>query len=332
MRAGLGILELLAAALLEDGFAEASGPDCDLWVVDHLDYAASTLAAQRGVRFVSTCVTLMRHFEDGAPGYSGERPDAGPEALERDRRFEGAMQQASSPFRDYLDRWRAANSMPPFDYATIWSPLAQVSQQPKQFEFPRRGLPACFHFTGPFLDSSARPRIERTWTRDPARPLVYASFGTAQNRVSRLHEAVAGMAARLDAQVVLSLGGGDAEGWAGPNLTVARAVPQLEILQEADLMITHAGMNSALECLATGTPMVAVPISHDQPGVAARIEWTGTGVRLPAAECTADRLLGAARQVFAEPSYRRNAQRFQQIIADGRGLSRAADLVEGLIC
>jgi len=35
--------------------------------------------------------------------------------------------------------------------------------------------------------------------------------------------------------------------------------------------ITHAGLNTVLEALAQGVPQVAIPVTNDQPGVAARI-------------------------------------------------------------
>lgn len=63
---------------------------------------------------------------------------------------------------------------------------------------------------------------------------------------------------------------------AGESIVVEFA-PQLELLKCAALCITHAGLNTALECLSNGLPMVAIPITNDQPGVAARSEWMGTG-------------------------------------------------------
>ena len=114
---------------------------------------------------------------------------------------------------------------------------------------------------------------------------MYASFGTAQNRNRHSWNAVVKAAVDLDAQVVLSLGGAETSELPGKlpdNLLVVPFAPQLEMLDKAVLMITHAGMNSTLESLTAGVPMVAVPIAHDQPGIAARIERTGTGVRVPA--------------------------------------------------
>ena len=77
-----------------------------------------------------------------------------------------------------------------------------------------------------------------------------------------------------------------------------------------------------------GVPLVAVPIAHDQHGVAARIEWTGTGVRVPASECEPARLRNAIETVLDNTSFRESARRFQRIIEEANGLARAADIIE----
>ncbi|MEG4987162.1 glycosyltransferase [Microcoleus sp. BR0-C5] len=91
---------------------------------------------------------------------------------------------------------------------------------------------------------------------------------------------LASACAGLDAQFVISLGGG-----ATPesflqlpgNQIFVGYEPQLELLQKTTLTITHAGMNMTLESLINGVPMVAIPVANDQPGVAARIAYTGVG-------------------------------------------------------
>src|SRR5205807_10507854 len=87
------------------------------------------------------------------------------------------------------------------------------------------------------------------------RPLVYASMGTLQNRQKHIFGIIAEACAGLDVQLVLSLGGGgkpeDMEELAGGPIVVEFA-PQLELLKRAALCITHAGLNTALECLSNG--------------------------------------------------------------------------------
>jgi len=74
------------------------------------------------------------------------------------------------------------------------------------------------------------------------------------------------------------------------NCIVVKNAPQVELLKRSALCITHAGLNTALESLTQGVPMVAIPVSIDQPGVAARIAYTKTGRYVPLQEMTAPRL------------------------------------------
>lgn len=334
IRAGLDILRLLAEALFAEASSVIARAKLDLWAVDQLDYAAATLAAVMGAPFVTVIVTLMMHREVGVPGFSGETNLDELSARERDHRFNEEALKASKPFRDYLGEQRIKAGLGPFSYDSLWSGLAQITQQPAEFEFPRRRLPACFHFTGPFTAAVPSPQAPFPWELLNGKPLVYACFGTAQNRNRRLYHALAAALAGLDVQVVLSLGGADASELpeALPeNMLIVPYAPQTQILERAALMITHAGMNSVLECLAAGVPMVAVPISHDQPGVAARIEWSGTGVRIAAPECDAARLRRAIETVLKENSYRDAAHRFRRIIAEGDGVRRAARIIERVL-
>ena len=330
-RAGLDILTSQAEALFTTARPTIEKAKLDLWIVDHMDYAASTLAACMQAPFVSVIVGLMRHHEDGVPGFSGELYTDDPVALERDRRFNEALLATSKPFRDFVGAWRQKEGFGPFSFESLWSGLAQITQEPAEFEFPRRNLPAYFHFTGPFARRSDRPPTPFPWEKLNGKPLVYVCFGTTQNRNRHLYDAVAEVTGKLDAQVVLSLGGATMLKLPGKlpgNLLVVPFAPQLEILTKVVLMITHAGMNSTLESLAAGVPMVAVPIAHDQHGVAARIEWTGTGVRVPPSECEPTRLRNAVETVLGNTSFRESARRFQRIIEEVNGLARAADIIE----
>ena len=330
-RASLDILTSQAEALFTTARPTIEKAKLDLWIVDHMDYAASTLAACMQAPFVSVIVGLMRHHEDGVPGFSGERYTDDPVVLERDRRFNEALLATSKPFRDFVGAWRQKEGFGPFSFDSLWSELAQITQEPAEFEFPRRNLPACFHFTGPFARGSDRPPTPFPWEKLNGKPLIYVCFGTTQNRNRHLYDAVVEVTEKLDAQVVLSLGGAtmlELPGKLPGNLLVVPFAPQLEILTKAVLMITHAGMNSTLESLAAGVPLVAVPIAHDQHGVAARIEWTGTGVRVPASECEPARLRNAIETVLDNTSFRESARRFQRIIEEANGLARAADIIE----
>jgi len=215
------------------------------------------------------------------------------------------------------------------------SRLAQLTQTPTEFDFPSDHWPAHFHHTGPFHDASLRPPIDFPWEKLTGEPLTYASMGTLQNGSERLFNAIAAAAQAPGRQLVLSIGANLDAGKIGPLATstiVVTNAPQLDVLKRATLCITHAGLNTVLESLSAGVPMVAIPITNDQPGVAARVAYTRTGVVLEVKKLTskagAEKLRDAIETVLTDPSYRENAQRIQQSIASTNGLDKAADIID----
>jgi len=142
---------------------------------------------------------------------------------------------------------------------------------------------------------------------------------------------VAALAKHKDLQLVLSLGDQLDPKQIGPapsNAIVVKRAPQLELLKQASVCITHAGLNTVLESLTQGVPQVAIPVTFDQPGVAARIADKKTGVVTSLDKLTADHLLTLLNEVINNPIYRDNARKLQTAIAKTNGLSVAADLVE----
>jgi len=112
------------------------------------------------------------------------------------------------------------------------------------------------------------------------------------------------------------------------NTIVVRSAPQIELLKRATLCITHAGLNTALESLGQGVPMVAIPMGFDQPGVAARIAYHGTGEFVEVGDLTVARLSELIQKVLKNPGYRDRARYFEKVIARTHGLDVAADAIE----
>jgi MGT family glycosyltransferase len=134
--------------------------------------------------------------------------------------------------------------------------------------------------------------------------------------------------------LLISLGGGldpAVLGKLAGNPLVVRFAPQLEILKRAALVITHAGLNTVLESLSEGVPLVAVPLGNDQPGVAARVKARGAAVVVPRRRLNRARLRAAVMQVLQEARYREAAQVLQRAIQQLDGPGRAADLIEKVL-
>jgi MGT family glycosyltransferase len=232
---------------------------------------------------------------------------------------------------DYRRQWKLPLYTHPNE---AYSPLAQLSQQPAELEFPRRDLPSWFHFTGPYHYSGNRELVSFPWEKLLGQPLIYASMGTIQNRSMEIFHKIASACKGLDAQLVISLGG-SARPQSLPSLPgsplVVEYAPQLELLKQATLTITHAGLNTTLESLSNGVPMIAIPIANDQPGVAARIAWTRTGKVIPVKHLSISRLRYALKQVLTESSYKKNALKLQESIERAGGVNRAIEIIEQVV-
>jgi MGT family glycosyltransferase len=140
--------------------------------------------------------------------------------------------------------------------------------------------------------------------------------------------------AGLDAQLLISLGGGLDPARLGKlagNPLVVSFAPQLEILKRAALVITHAGLNTVLESLCEGVPLVAVPLANDQPGVAARVKARGACVVVPRHRLNVARLRKAVLLVLQDDRYREAARVLQRTIQPMDGPGRAADLIEQVL-
>ena len=77
--------------------------------------------------------------------------------------------------------------------------------------------------------------------------------------------------------------------------------------------------------------MVALPITHDQPAIAARVAWSGSGVALAMQSVTASKLRDAVVRVMQTPAYRARAQQLALAIQAAGGVERAADIVEKVL-
>ena len=218
------------------------------------------------------------------------------------------------------------------DLSSTLSPFASITQTPSAFDFESSHWPAQFHHTGPFHDGRGRKNADFPWERLTEEPLIYASMGTILNgRLDVFRTIVAALAKHKGLQLVLSVGDQVDPRQIGPapsNAIIVKQVPQLELLKRTSVCITHAGLNTVLESLAQGVPQVAIPVTYDQPAVAARIAHKQTGVVTSLDKLTADHLSSLLDKVLNNTIYRDNARKLQKAIAEANGLSVAADLVE----
>jgi MGT family glycosyltransferase len=305
----------------------------DALVVDQVSPSGNALADVQKLPFVMVCNAMAMHQEPGVPpGVLNWPYRPGFFGRLRNRIGNSVLKLAAKPISTTVSAYRVKHGLGPyrFDDAPNLG-LAQIAQQPAFFDYPRKELPGHFHYTGPWHGHGRdSEKIAFPWERLDGRPLIYASLGTLQNRLGRVFRAILDGCADLPVQLVLSLGRKDAE-WNEPvpsNAIVVPFAPQLSLLERSHMLITHAGLNTALEGLARGLPMLCMPVTNDQPGVARRVEWLGAGEVLKPLKATASRVRHLVQKLLSDGRYRTAAERCRDELKANPGVARAADIVE----
>jgi zeaxanthin glucosyltransferase len=330
------LLNQLSTVMLRDAPAAIQAAGVDALLVNQGVVEGGTIAEHLQLPFVTVCSAVVLNAEPSIPPFCTPwRYSPTRWARWRNQLGYAVLERIAQPMRDLLDDHRREWKLPLYSSLNeAYSPLAQISQAPAEFEFPRQELPPWFHFTGTYHTPASRASVPFPHDQLNGKPLIYASMGTLQNRLQWVFETIAAACEGLEVQLVISLGG-SAKPESLPDLLgrplVVEYAPQLELLQKAVLMITHAGMNTTMECVQQGVPMVAIPVANDQPGVAARIAWTGAGKCVPLRRLNVLRLRKVIQQVLSQESYKQQVLRLQEATHRAGGVQRAADIVEQAI-
>jgi len=207
---------------------------------------------------------------------------------------------------------------------------AMVAQQPACFDFPGSARPSHFHYTAPWHSLRRENPVSFPWDKLDGRPLVYTSMGTLQNKLRHVYRAIAEAARGLDIQMVLALGDQESR-WDIPlpeNVLAVGFAPQLSLLDRATAVVTHAGLNTTLESLARGLPMLCLPVTNDQPGIARRVDYLGAGLVLSLRAAKPDRIRSALVRLIQDAEFRSAACRARDRFAHLNGPVMAADIIE----
>ena len=139
-------------------------------------------------------------------------------------------------------------------------------------------------------------------------PLIYISLGTILNNAISFYKKCIRAFECENVQVIMSIGGLVSKAKLGKipdNFSIHSFVPQLEVLENTDVFITHGGMNSVTESLYYGVPMVVIPFMTDQPLNAKRIEELHLGEKLEYKKITSEIIRTTTLSVMNNSSIRK---------------------------
>jgi MGT family glycosyltransferase len=202
---------------------------------------------------------------------------------------------------------------------------------PRQFQYAGDTFDDRFHFVGPCL--SAR-EVDTDWQPASGKPQLFISLGTTPFNNQPVFFRTCLEAFSDGAwQVAVAIGNqiDPAElGTVPDNVEVRSFFPQLAVLRHTDVFISHTGMNSTMESLYYGVPIVAVPQQPEQAANARRVEELGLGRHLTA-ELSADLLRRSVDAVHSDDRIRANLARMSDLVRNAGGPTAAADAIEAYL-
>ncbi len=186
-----------------------------------------------------------------------------------------------------------------------------------------------FVFTG--VQIGKRSTFGSWQAPDNGKPLLYSSLGTAFNNWPEYYPILFDAVRDLDINVFAALGAIDPESLTDvpANVELGKMVPQLDILSQASVFITHAGMGGTGESIYYGVPMIAIPQMDEQAITARQIERNGLGFALLDKEAITSETLREKIQILLnDSSYKETVNEFS---ADMKALGGAKASVNALI-
>ena len=159
--------------------------------------------------------------------------------------------------------------------------------------------------------------------------LIYISMGTVINDSTEFYKKCIEALANTKYQVIMSVGNLiniEDLGAVPDNITISRFVDQIAVLSQADVFLTHCGMNSVNESLYYKVPLVMFPQTSEQDGVTTRVEQLGASVRLK--HINAKAIRETIESVLNTKSYYEQASKISQGFHKCTGAKGAADKIE----
>ncbi len=300
----------------------------DVVLVDSTTFGAKALAEREGLRWAVSQPSLLEEpAADGTPFGLGIGPLGPPLGPLRDRAL--GLLAAGFDRRSRLpavNAGRRAAGLPPLARAAEFRHRAPLTIYftAEPFDYPRH-LPPSVVMVGPSLwDPAPEEAVDLP---QGEKPLVLVGCSSEfQDDGAIAAAALAGLRDRY--RLVVTTAGVDPKSLGDPgDALVARFLPHVPILREADVVVCHGGMGITQKALAFGVPVCVVPWGRDQLDVAAHVLAAGCGTRVGRRRLSPTRLATAVDDALA---CRAGAARVKAGFEATGGVATAADRLEAL--
>lgn len=231
-------------------------------------------------------------------------------------------------FRGLVEEITARWGLAPFsdDAMFVPSPLLNLVFMPRAFHPKGETFDSRYLFVGPSFGPRVRPAALLP-ARDRKRPLHYVTLGTAFSNQPNFFRLCLDALCPLEGDVLLSIGNHFDKSVLAPipaNATVEPFVSQLDVLPECSVFGSHGGMNSIMESLFFGVPMVIVPQIPEQFCTAKAMAAAKLAVTVDPRVTSAEVLREAFMTAAHDPTIAANVRKMQAIVRGANGPQDAA--------
>lgn len=291
------------------GFLEKYSPDI---LVTDFAFPATSLAAEIAkIPYATIYHSGLPFLGEGIPPFGsglpigGDYSDSANAFVRREHQILGRLDMR-------INKARRAFGLPPTEPDVLrrpYSPWLNLIPSTASMEAPRHNLTDNTFFIGPCFGKRAEEKFPFDQLRSD-KFKIYVSLGTVFNNRPDVFRKIMRALDTPDYQVIISAGGAYPALQQSPisrNASLYRSVPQVSLLGKVDLFISHGGNNSTNEALASGKPIIVMPVGGEQGDNASRIVYLGVGKRVDIASFDEEQLLGLVEEIRRTSAFQERA-------------------------
>ena len=245
----------------------------------------------------------------------------------------GPFVQAISPAIASLNRLRSDLKLPEVAGPSDVHDRCALNLVASLMEFePTVSFPPNVRFIGPLVDAPPLMcRVDPVEVRRPSSPLVVVSFSSCAQRQHDPLQRVVDALGPLPVQVLVTTGAAvSPDSISAPsNTQVVRFVPHEQVVPDASLVVTHAGLGTIMKAFAYGVPLVCMPMGRDQFFNAERVEALGAGMTI-AVDADATAIAEVVRRALEDRTLRSNARHLSGVVGTYGGEADAVAEIESV--
>ncbi|UXI20793.1 hypothetical protein NH340_JMT06736 [Sarcoptes scabiei] len=226
---------------------------------------------------------------------------------------------------------------PPTNGLCHWSPYLNIYSYPKALDYLEiRPLPDKWKRFDHFVrtENGIDFRIPDEILHKPLGKLIYVSMGSLGCADTYLMKRLIQFASKSPNRFIFSLGLRAEElqkEQFPPNVWGRKFLPQIQLMPQIDLVVSHGGNNTTIESLYFGKPILITPLFGDQFNNAQRVKEVGVGDRFNAFRCTEKEFCEKIDKLLNDQSIHKRLQTIRNEMRTSNSIENVAKSIEEIL-